>query len=61
MAAAFGTTSAETLETLRREAAEELSGFLERMSPADGEQALRAAAARLLRERLALPDLHYEM
>jgi hypothetical protein len=59
MEAALGVTPAETVDALRQEATEELAGFLGRMPREAYERALRAATARLLRDRLTLPDITY--
>jgi hypothetical protein len=49
--------SSSALDDLRREAAEELSGFRVRMAPEAFAQATEQAVVRLIRERLGLPIL----
>jgi hypothetical protein len=60
MASATGAIDAEQREAFRREAADELSGFADRMAPDVRARAIDAAYRRLVRESLSLPTLEYE-
>jgi len=59
MAAAVASTPPETLDALRRESEQELSGFRGRMPEDAYARALSSATGRLLRERLKLPEIAY--
>jgi hypothetical protein len=59
MAAAWAVTPPEMRETIRHEAEQELAAFRTRMPADDYARAVEAAASRLLRERLKLPDIAY--
>jgi hypothetical protein len=61
MAAARAATPPDVLEALGREAGPDLAAFRGRMSPADYARALEAATMKVLRERLKLPDVRYEV
>jgi hypothetical protein len=61
MAAARAATPPDVLEALGREAGQDLAAFRGRMSPADWARALEAATVKLLRERLKLPDIGYNV
>ena len=60
MAAARAATSADAREALRREAEQDLVAFRARMPADDYARAVEAAASRLLRDRLKLPDIGYQ-
>jgi hypothetical protein len=53
------TTPADVQAALTREAAQELAPFLERMTSESHRQAREACVARLLRERLRLPEIRF--
>lgn len=59
MAAARASTPAGVLEGLGREAEQDLAAFRSRMSADDYSRAVEAATAKLLRERLRLPEIAY--
>jgi len=61
MAAARAATPPDALEALGREAGQELAAFHGRMSADDYSRAVEAATMKLLRERLKLPDIGYEV
>ncbi len=57
--AALAATPAETLATLRLDAEQDLLAFRTRMSADDYARAVESATARLVRDRLKLPDIAY--
>jgi hypothetical protein len=61
MAAARAATPPDVLEALGREAGQDLAAFRGRMSADDYSRAVEAATVKLLRERLRLPDVGYEV
>jgi hypothetical protein len=61
IAAARAAAPAEALEALGREAALDLAAFRGRMSADDHARAVAAATMNLLRERLKLPNVSYEV
>ncbi len=61
MAAARAATSPDVLEALGREAGQDLAAFRGRMPADDYSRAVEAATVKLLRERLKLPDIRYEV
>jgi hypothetical protein len=61
MAAARAALSPDVVEALGREAEQDLAAFRGRMSDDDYSRAVEAATMKLLRERLKLPDIKYEV
>ena len=59
MAAAWAITAAADGEAIRREAEQEIVAFRSRMPAEEYARVADAAASRLLRERLRLPDMAY--
>jgi hypothetical protein len=59
LASARAATPEPVLAALRADAEQELAGFRGRMPPGDYARAVEAAATRLLRDRLALPDIAF--
>jgi hypothetical protein len=59
-ATAWAVTPAEARETFRHEAEQDLAAFRARMPAEDYARAVEAAASRLLRDHLKLPDIAYQ-
>jgi hypothetical protein len=57
MTAARASSDADTLETIRQDAAAELQAYRTRMPPDVWDRSVHVAATRLLRERLGLPTI----